>query len=128
MVRGSILVIDDDEEYTQVLKELLRFEGYKVSIVNSIESLPKDSLLPQIILLDYWFKSSNCELFIKKLRKHTLWGKVPIILVSSDPECEMLSLKNRLDGFIQKPYEMTRLEELIDQKISAYTQTHEQNV
>jgi len=77
-----ILVVEDEEPMQIVLKDILSFEGYHVSIAkNGIEGL--DMALkehPDLILLDILMPKMDGMVMLKKLRADD-WGKTAEVMV-----------------------------------------------
>jgi CheY-like chemotaxis protein len=79
---GRILVLDDEENYAEMLQELLREHNYQVDMatrpqlaINQLEEIPYD-----LVISDYKMPVMDGADFLKKARE--LYPNLPFILVS----------------------------------------------
>ncbi|XKM13395.1 response regulator [Orbaceae bacterium ac157xtp] len=100
----KILLVDDDQEITSLLKELLELEEFEVEIANNgYEALQKFDESVDLILLDIMMPDIDGYSVLTKLRaQHT----VPIIfLTAKDSEFDkILGLELGADDYIIKPF------------------------
>jgi CheY-like chemotaxis protein len=86
MQAPKILVVEDDDDIRDSLKELLEEEGYQVDTApNGEQALAKlqDQELPQLILLDLMMPVMDGWQFQKELRRIPSYAAVPIIVISA---------------------------------------------
>ncbi|MWP63185.1 response regulator [Gilliamella sp. Pas-s25] len=103
-MNSKLLVVDDDQDITLLLRELLELEGYQVEIANNgIEALEKFDRTIDLILLDIMMPEMNGFTLLSQLR-----GKftVPVIfLTAKDSEDDkVIGLELGADDYIQKPF------------------------
>ena len=104
-----ILVVDDDVEFLQELKETLRLSGYVVEAVN--ESVKAVSAAvqsqPDLILLDLKMDGLSGFEVAKGLRKSPKTARIPIIAISGyfseTQDCTLLDFF-QIRHFLQKPF------------------------
>lgn len=100
----KLLLVDDDIEITELLKELLELEGFSVIIANNgIEALAKFDNTIDLILLDIMMPGIDGLNVLKELRqKHT----VPIILLTAKDNQydKIIGLELGADDYIIKPF------------------------
>lgn len=111
----TILIVEDDEDIQEALRECLDREGYlcqtSSSIEEAIQSLKKS--MPHLILLDLGFRKSSGF----TLLRHLFEGnekKVeipPVLVMSSHSEPEIVALTKQMGArqFIPKPFDPSRL-------------------
>jgi two-component system response regulator VicR len=108
--RKRILIIDDDVDFVEMLKMLLREAGFDVcGAYNHISALQKcTEVNPDVILLDIMMPDVDGWEVYRRLRQLT---KAPLIFVSAAPReenaCKGLDLG--ADDFISKPFYNTEL-------------------
>ena len=113
----EILIIDDNPDIRNILNDLISDAGYKTRVAaNYNQALSEiDKKLPDVAIIDVKLdKGDNdgIELLnhIKKKNK-----EVPVIIISGHANIEMAvkSLKSGAFEFIQKPFDETRLMNLL---------------
>ncbi len=106
-IRKSILVIDDDQFYSNILTKCL-FEEYDVIIKNdgqeAIDYLYNNPK-PDLIILDIEMPKMNGRVFLKLLRSSFEINKIPIIILSSNDDERIKSkmLKSGAMYYFNKP-------------------------
>ena len=109
----NILVVDDEEVQVETLKRALRSKGYQVfkalSAVEALEQLHEMTYRIDVVLTDYVMPGKDGIELLKKIRES--YEELPVIIMSAYGEKEMLidALRNRCDGFIEKPFNVDQL-------------------
>ncbi|MCG2777518.1 MAG: response regulator [Desulfobacterales bacterium] len=109
----NILVVDDEKVQIETLRRALRSKGYQVfEALNAIEALDQlESMTYRIdmVLTDYIMPGKDGIELLKKIREK--YGELPVIIMTAYGEKEMLidALRNRCDGFIEKPFNVDQL-------------------
>ena len=102
---AKILVVDDEQQLVQLLKENLEREGYEVITANdgdtAIDLAERQN--PDLILLDWMMPEKNGLDVCRELRPKT---KAPIIMVTAKGEeiDKILGLEMGADDYITKPF------------------------
>ncbi|MDA8063846.1 MAG: response regulator, partial [Actinomycetota bacterium] len=84
----EILVVDDDAGIGRALVEVLRDEGYRVTLAENghralqILALRRDDP-PSLILLDLMMPVMDGGAFVAELRKVDRWRDIPVIVVTA---------------------------------------------
>ncbi len=84
-----ILIIDDDPDYSQAIKEMLEKNGYQVDTAsNSTLGLKKlENNKPDLILLDVMMITRDEGFnFARKLKKDEKYKKIPILMLTAVKE------------------------------------------
>ncbi|MBT3206181.1 MAG: response regulator [Gammaproteobacteria bacterium] len=105
--KPSILIVDDESFYTEVLDNLLR-EEYDINIVsNGTDALAKAVELPQpdLILLDIMMEDMDGYEVCKHLKQDLATKEIPVIFltVKSDVDDEVLGFNLGAVDYITKP-------------------------
>jgi two-component system, chemotaxis family, chemotaxis protein CheY len=111
----TILLVDDEPDTREDLSFLLEREGYIVlPAANGQEALDRlrnINCLPSVVLLDLTMPVLDGRGFLAQRAGVRTLVTIPVIVVSgSKPDNEILS---EVEGFLQKPVEMTRLLEMV---------------
>jgi len=79
-----VLVVDDNEDYANALKQQLEREGYKSEVANSgeeaMEILKKAK--PALIFLDVVMPGMDGFQVVRRLQASEDWKKIPVIIMS----------------------------------------------
>lgn len=116
----KILIIDDDRAVLEILNEWLSQDGFQVKTIPEIENIIEaiNKFNPHIILLDFLLKGTNGGELCYQIKSSYQHNLLPVIIFSAFPE-RVLSLdRYRCDLFIQKPFDLNKLEEQINELIS----------
>ena len=110
-----VLVADDESAITALIGEMLRFAGFRVARASggteAITLARRDR--PDIILLDVMMPDLDGRDACRLLKMdHDLRG-VPILLFSSADERDVHWAGAGADGFLQKPFSIRDLPDLI---------------
>lgn len=102
--KPSILVIDDDEDYLDILKMGLSNE-FKIHTIGNFQQLEKElrGLCPDLILLDKNLGNINPDEVIVTIRSLDSLKEVPILLMSGSNPGRRESSAPELEGFMVKP-------------------------
>src|SRR5690606_19514118 len=112
MTAGSILVVDDEPDIRQLVKEILEDEGFQVTLAENGEQarLRKEESRPDLILLDIWMPDIDG---ITLLREWSAAGRPlpPVIMMSGHGTVETAVEATRLGAydFLEKPLSLAQL-------------------
>jgi CheY-like chemotaxis protein len=115
-----VLVVDDDDELAEVLRQALRESGYAVATVRhgaaALELIGQ--IQPALILLDLKMPIMDGWSFVSQYRRS---GKANgrIVLISGNPNVREISTSLGADGYVGKPFELTDLLRTLEQQLGA---------
>jgi len=105
-VKGSVLVVEDDETTRDMMSRMLLKAGWHVLIAeNGVEGLKVlDQHHPDIILLDLMMPEMDGFEFVTHLRQNEEWANIPVVvLTAKDITMEdRVWLNNCVDSVFQK--------------------------
>lgn len=105
----KVLVIDDEEDYRRIMKDVLEGAGFELRTANDGDEGIKalGGFKPDVILLDWMMPKMDGEAFVQKLRGIEGMKDVPVVMLTvkqtSDDELEALHFG--VDDFIVKPFQ-----------------------
>lgn len=99
----TILIVDDDPGVRMLLRTILELEGYTIlEAGNGAAALAAiSSRLPDIVMTDLMMPVMTGAELIVRLRSESRTAKIPIVVVSSNPEA-VRSLG--VDATVTKPF------------------------
>jgi CheY-like chemotaxis protein len=106
--RGSVLIVEDDEDIRAAMAELLEGEGFEVAVAsNGQEGLEVLSQMgsPCLVLLDLMMPVMNGEDFLRHVRQNPSQGDIPIIIVTASGRAALPGTQ----GILKKPFEISEL-------------------
>ncbi len=116
---GTVLVVDDESSVRQVARDMLTHFGFNVVVAASgqegLEILKKRSGEIRLVLLDLSMPRMGGEETLRRI--YELWPQLPVLLCSGYSEEDAISQFSEAvpAGFIQKPFDVSRLLEKIKQ-------------
>src|SRR5947209_18976689 len=86
----KILVVDDEPDILEFLREILEEEGYTVATTDKGEYVEKlhDGGLPHLILLDVLLSGKDGREIVKYLKRQEETQHIPVIMCSAHPGAE----------------------------------------
>ena len=117
--RGRVLVVDDDTEVLEALREILEDLGYEASTAASVEQaiVAMARVRPHLVLLDLIMPGISGLQALTYFRQHH--RTVPVIVITGRTELEIARQARAGGAFaiVGKPVDMSRLESLVAQAI-----------
>ncbi len=126
MENGSdILIVDDDPDIGNMLKMMLEFKGYSVTLLNRAENTENmlTGKLFHLVILDMLIAGINGTDVCAGIRRNTKLDKLPVLMISALPDAQQACLDAGASGFISKPFEMKELLSQVTDLIYASTGT-----
>lgn len=111
-VSAHILVIDDEREIRELVREILQDEGYEVSVAETAEDARRARRLrrPDLVLMDVWLPDTDG---VSLLREWIQQGgfDAPVIMISGHGTVETAVEATRLGAydFLEKPLSLSKL-------------------
>jgi len=112
MIGSNILVVDDEPDICNIVKEILEDEGSKVCVAENGETarILKETVKPDLILLDIWMPDIDGISLLKEWNES---GSIetPIIMMSGHGTVETAVEATRLGAydFLEKPLSLAKL-------------------
>jgi CheY-like chemotaxis protein len=113
----TILVVDDDFDIRETLKDILEDEGFEAQgAADGIEALEylKSKPPPGLILLDWMMPRCNGAEFRHRQRSDPDLADIPVVLLTADMRLEEKTKALDADGYLNKPLELDKLLEVVE--------------
>ena len=104
MAGNKILIVDDDQDFSQLLEFDLKKHGYVVALaVNGEEGLEKiKTEKPEIIIIDIKMPKMDGYTFVRRIKKDAETKNIPLIVLTSyEPMKDMFQLEGVSDYFVK---------------------------
>lgn len=113
---ATILIIEDDINLAEMIKDKLENKGYNPILAYTVRDAFNifSKIKPDVITLDIYLPDRNGFELLKMLKKDKNKSSIPIIVVTSDDTLEKHCRDYKVDGFIRKPINFKKLEEMIE--------------
>lgn len=109
---GRILVVDDEPDIRNLVKEILEDEDFEVNIAEDADRARtlRETFNPDLVLLDIWMPGTDGIALLKEW-KETGALTVPVIMISGHGTVETAVEATRLGAydFIEKPLSLAKL-------------------
>jgi CheY-like chemotaxis protein len=109
----SILVVDDERGFCDVVTVILESQGYEVHKAhhaNDAFGLLHETT-PDLILTDMMMPEIDGVGLIRRLQETPAWANIPVVVVSaySEPEIQENAIEAGAAGFMAKPFSASEL-------------------
>jgi CheY-like chemotaxis protein len=121
MAGEKLLVVDDDQDFAQLLEFDLKKHGYQVATAfNGEEGLEKvDKEKPGLIILDIKMPKMDGYTFVRRIKKNPETKNIPLIVLTSyEPMKDMFQMEGVNDYFV-KSVNMEGLIKTIEKNLKA---------
>jgi CheY-like chemotaxis protein len=106
-----VMVVDDQESYTDMMSRVLIEYGLQVFIANDANQAfgLLDSVTPDLILLDVMMPGVDGIAFLRRLRADPRLGIVPVLLVTAYLDTLERGIAAGAQGYLTKPFSAQQL-------------------
>ena len=107
----KILVVDDDPDISMMLKLMLEYKGYKVTILekpDQITPVLKENDF-NIVIIDMLLSGISGTDICAEIRQNFSTNDYPILMISAHPNARKICLDAGADDFIAKPFDMNEI-------------------
>ena len=121
---GTILVIDDDHFFTELVSLHLLLAGHTVQVARDGRPARRRRRPPELILLDLDLPYMSGFEVLEALRSDPATRKIPVIMLTAHKDEESYARCNTIgiDGFLTKPLQSDKLTEAIAVALAAHAQ------
>ena len=115
-----VLILDDDIDILQICTIVLKKKGFDVQTLNNSSQVVSQvrSYQPHVILMDNWIPGPGGIEATRLLKQDPDTQDIPVIFFSANSNVTQLAREARADYFLQKPFDITELEGIVQMAIS----------
>jgi chemosensory pili system protein ChpA (sensor histidine kinase/response regulator) len=107
-----VLVVDDDDEIREVLREVLLTAGYATETAPdgraALDRLTRDSIVPDVVVLDLDMPGLDGAGLYRLMREDSKLGSIPVVVASGTPAAAPEGAR-----VLPKPVDIPRLLEMV---------------
>jgi two-component system cell cycle response regulator DivK len=113
------MIFDDDTDLLEVCSLVLRSKQYEVQGYSRCNEILREVGLfsPDVILMDNWIPDSGGVKATQLLKTNDEFKNIPVIFFSANGNIEALAREAGAAFFLQKPFEIEDLEEIVSRAI-----------
>src|SRR5690349_18256330 len=103
----NILILDDDEDIGNMLKMMLEYKGYSVTLLDRVGKVNEAVFSKQhfqLLILDMLIAGDNGCDFCRELKSNSELASLPVLMFSALPEGHKMAKEAGADDFIFKPF------------------------
>jgi two-component system, OmpR family, response regulator VicR len=117
-----ILVVDDNPDNANIIRDYLEARGYPITVAyNGDDALKAFSeVKPSLVLLDVMMPGRDGWQVCREMKQHPTLGKnVRIVMVTAldDWVNKRQALQTGADDFVEKPFELARLAATVERNV-----------
>jgi two-component system, chemotaxis family, chemotaxis protein CheY len=113
-----ILIVDDDADVRESIREALEAEGYRVAAASNgkeaLRLLKDDNIRPDLILLDIMMPEMDGWAFRAEQRKDPELASIPVLVFTAYGSPKDVAQQLQAVGFLRKPLRLDDLLSAID--------------
>jgi CheY-like chemotaxis protein len=106
------LIVDDDNDIREAIRDLLSLEGYDTAEARDggtgLEYL-REQPAPGVILLDWNMAPVGGQAFMADFSRDASLAAIPVVLLTADVRAEAKAKELGLSSFLTKPIDVDRL-------------------
>jgi DNA-binding response OmpR family regulator len=104
---ARILVVDDDPDLGEMLKLMLEYKGYDVTLserAEKAEEILRNNTI-DLVIMDMLLSGANGVDVCARLKQNSA-SHMPIMMISAHPNAKEICISAGADDFISKPFDM----------------------
>jgi DNA-binding response OmpR family regulator len=124
MIRQArILVIDDDPDIGIMIKMMLEYKGYNVSVATRADLVDEmiDNDQFDLVIMDMLLSGTNGIDICRQMKQNPKTADLPVMMISAHPNAKEICMQAGADEFISKPFDMqeilSKIQYLVNQKV-----------
>ena len=119
----TILVIDDEQSFCEVVAEILLNDGYDVHKAFNAEQAERilEEVQPGLIILDIMMPDTDGLTLVRRLRASSQFADTPIIISSAKylQEDKTAAMESGANSFLSKPFSASDLRGTIQELLAS---------
>lgn len=122
--RPPILVVDDNPDNANIIRDYLEARGYPITVAYNGDDALKafGEVKPAVVLLDVMMPGRDGWQVCREMKEHPTLGKtVRIVMVTAldDWVNKRQALQTGADDFVEKPFELSKLAATVERNVKS---------
>jgi DNA-binding response OmpR family regulator len=117
-IMTKIMVVDDDEDFTNLYKQALNAAGYDTTAVNQSSVAIEMAYLvkPDIFVIDLMMPDIDGFQLCRMIREDPVTKRTPILIITAltDEDSKMVALGAGANDYLTKPFSIDKLKSRIN--------------
>jgi DNA-binding response OmpR family regulator len=115
----QVILVEDDAGIRDAVMLLMETAGYAVTVYPSgAKIVSMEFVTPDIFILDNQLSGINGLELCRFLKSQPATASVPVIMLSASPSIGVLSAAAGANGYLEKPFTISTLRELVKKCIA----------
>jgi DNA-binding response OmpR family regulator len=121
---GRVMIFDDDTDLLEVCSIVLRSKNYEVGGFHKCNEILHEvrAFSPDVILMDNWIPDAGGVRATQQIKNDLVLKTIPVIFFSANDRVEDLAAEAGAEFFLQKPFEIEELENVVSKAIAIHRQ------
>lgn len=113
----KIMIVDDDEKVTTMLKRFLSSKGYQITATNESSQAVQtaNEASPDLFILDIMMPPPDGFTLCKMLRTDPKFSRTPILIITAFEISNSKAATVGADGYLAKPFDLDELASKLDE-------------
>ena len=123
-MKRKILVADDDSSLRDIFKIILAKAGYDIELKEDANEIFKNKFeIPDLFLIDKLLSGVDGLEVCRYLKNNPSTSNIPVVMISASPDIAAAAAYAGADDFIEKPFEMSYLLQVIERNLARIAHT-----
>jgi two-component system, OmpR family, response regulator ResD len=122
----AILVVDDNEDNANIIRDYLEAKGYPISVAyNGDEAMVMfESVKPSIVLLDVMMPGRDGWQVCREMKASPNGKDIRVVMVTAlqDWMDKRQAIETGADDYVEKPFELAKLAAVVERNIAQLRQ------
>ena len=103
---AKVMIIDDSQDLLEIFSLILKMKGFEAKTISSQDTIQISlaEFMPDVILLDVVLDGADGRQVCKEIKNNA--KKIPIILISANPNLLQNYEEWKADAVIEKPFDI----------------------
>ena len=120
MEKKRVLLIEDNDDISEIVRWVLEDEGYEVRTTRHLPVYELAKFKADLIVLDEWINDKEGHMFCSKIKALQELKHIPVIIFSTANNIEEIVRTCNANGFIRKPFDVEMLLAEVERCLPTY--------
>jgi CheY-like chemotaxis protein len=117
VLRKQVFVVEDDDDLRALLQKSIESLGVEVTGFSAVTDFLKANAICDLYIIDLHLPGISGLTFCRQLKSNEITKKIPVIVISGNPDIGRLATKAYANEFLLKPFSQLMISEKIQKYI-----------